>query len=347
MRTARRETGEARTNTRLVDVARRAGVSTASVSRTLNAPQKVSPDLRARIQAALTKLRYVPNGAARALASRRSFTIGAVVPTLGNSIFGAGVAALQQQLEEHGYTLLVGNSRYDADTEVRQVRALVERGVDGLVLVGQKHRRDVYEMLRKFRVPYVNTYMASKASQHPCVGFDQRQAAHKLARHLVEQGHRRLAIITYPFANNDRISARIRGIRDALAERRIAFDEALQVEAPYSLAEGRAALRRVLAIDPKVTAVMCTTDAHAAGVLVEARSMGIAVPERLSVTGFDDLEGSVHLDPPLTTVHLSAPELGVRAGESLMARLAGKPTPRVTILDAKLMIRGSTGPAPQ
>jgi LacI family transcriptional regulator len=346
MRTLRRPAGEARGNARLVDVARRAGVSTASVSRALNSPQKVSPDLRARIQDALNKLRYVPNGAARALASRRSYTIGAVVPTLSNSIFGTGVAALQQRLEEHGYTLLVANSRYDVGVETQQIRALVERGVDGLVLVGQKHRAATYELVRKFRVPYVNTYMASKGSQHPCVGFDQRAAAARLADYLIELGHRRIGLITYPYTNNDRISARIRGVRDAVARHGMVLPHDMVVEAPYTLPDGRAALRRLLAIDPAITAVMCTTDLHATGVLIEAHALGMAVPSRLSVTGFDDLDASLHQDPPLTTVHIPAQELGIRAADHLVARLRGQAVPRVTLMEAKLVIRGSTGPAP-
>ena len=346
MRTSRRPSGEARGNARLVDVARRAGVSTASVSRALNSPQKVSPDLRARIQDALNKLRYVPNGAARALASRRSHTIGAVVPTLSNSIFGTGVAALQQRLEEYGYTLLVANSRYDVGIETRQIRALVERGVDGLVLVGQRHRRDTYELMRKFRVPYVNTYMASKGSQHPCVGFDQRAAAARLAEYLIEMGHRRIALITYPFTNNDRIGVRVRGMRDAIARHGLVLPADAVVEAPYTLPDGRAALRRLLKVDPSITAVMCTTDLHATGALVEAHAQGMAVPGRLSITGFDDLDASLHQDPPLTTVHIPAQEMGTRAADYLVARLRGQIVPRVMLMEAKLVIRGSTGPAP-
>jgi len=215
------------------------------------------------------------------------------------------------------------------------------------VLVGQKHHREAYALLRKMRVPYVNTYMAHKGSGHPCVGFDQRAAAAQLAEYLIGLGHRRFGFITYPFERNDRISARIRGFRDALARHDLEVASDHQIECIYSLNDGRAALRRLLQIDPGVTAVMCTTDLHATGAIVEAKAQGMDVPGRISVTGFDDLEGSLHLDPPLTTVHLSAPELGVRAANYIVARLAGRNPPRVTVLDAKVMIRGSAGPAPR
>ena len=142
----------------LGDVARRAGVSAASVSRVLNYPAKVSPEVREHVMRAMGELGYVRDGAARALASRHSLTIGNVVPTLGIGIFAAGVAALQRRLEEFGYQLLVAASDYDEAKEARQVRALIERGVDSIALVGQRHAPEIYQLLRSRKLPYVNTY---------------------------------------------------------------------------------------------------------------------------------------------------------------------------------------------
>ena len=142
----------------LGDVARRAGVSAASVSRVLNHPAKVSQEVRDRVMPAMGEFGYVRDGAARALASRHSLTIGNVVPTLGIGIFAAGVAALQRRLEEFGYQLLVAASDYDEAKEARQVRSLIERGVDGIALVGQRHAPEVYQLLRSRKLPYVNTY---------------------------------------------------------------------------------------------------------------------------------------------------------------------------------------------
>src|SRR5216683_4103676 len=148
----------------LGDVARRAGVSAASVSRVLNHPAKVSPAVRERIMRAMGGLGYVRDGAARALASRHSLTIGNV----GIGIFAAGVAALQRRLEEFGYQLLVAASDYDEVKEARHVRALIERGVDGIALVGQRHAPEVYQLLRSRKLPYVNTYQFDGQNPHPC-----------------------------------------------------------------------------------------------------------------------------------------------------------------------------------
>ena len=144
------------TKTRLSDVAKLAGVSAATVSRAINSPDKVSAELRARVAAAVDRLHYVPHGAARALASRRSRTIGAVVPTLVIAIFAAGVVALQNRLNASGYTLLFASAEYDLAKVAQEVRALVERGVDGLVLVGALHAPEVYALLQRNRIPFVN-----------------------------------------------------------------------------------------------------------------------------------------------------------------------------------------------
>src|SRR3546814_4820534 len=144
---------------KLSDVAAISGVSTATVSRCLNRPERVSADLRARVRTAIDALGYVPDAAARALASRRSRTIGAVVPTLSNPIFAAGVQGLETTLERRGYSLVLAGFDYDAERELRQARTLVERGVDGLMLAGLSHRAGLYELLASRRIPYVNTWV--------------------------------------------------------------------------------------------------------------------------------------------------------------------------------------------
>jgi LacI family transcriptional regulator len=326
------------------DVARRAGVSMASVSRVINNPEKVSPDIRGRVEAALKELRYLPNGAARALAARRSHTVGTVVPTLGAAIFAVGVEALQRRLELAGHALLVANSRYNSELEARQVRTLVERGVDGVVLVGHQRPPETYRLLEETGIPYVctYTYLAGEGAP-PCVGFDHAVAARRLVEYLIDLGHRRFGVITSPFGENDRIAGRLRGILAAIEAAGLPAPKV--VEAAYAIADGRSAFRSLLAATPTVTAIVCTTDAHAIGALAEARAQGIAVPGRLSVTGFDDLELAVNADPPLTTVRVPAQEIGERAADFLLARIAGRPVPAALELTTTLAVRASTGRA--
>jgi len=166
---------------RLLDVALEAEVSTATVSRALNDPGKVRPDLAERVHAAIRRLGYVPHGAARALASHRSQTVGAVVPTLDNAIFARGIGALQQRLSEDGYTLLLAMSEYDLAREVSQVGKLIERGIDGLMLIGEAHDPGLYAMLDAKGLPYINTWVFREASAHPCIGFKNSESAHRIA----------------------------------------------------------------------------------------------------------------------------------------------------------------------
>lgn len=329
--------------TTLFDVARHAGVSAATVSRVINSPEKVSPALRERVAAAVDELHYVPHGPARALASRRSRTVGAVVPTLGIAIFAQGVVALQRRLEAAGYTLLVANAEYDLDKEALAVRALIERGVDGLVLVGAKHAPGVYSLLANKRIPHVNTYNYGADDEDPCIGIDHARAAGRMAEYLLDLGHRSFGVITSPVRNNDRIADRLEGILAALARGGAPVPASRVLEVPYGIAEGRIALRTLMSGIERPTAVACTADALAIGALQECRAIGLRVPRDVSVSGFDDLELSMHMDPPLTTVQLPATEMGERAADYLLARIAGRSVPDHVELSASLIVRGSTG----
>jgi LacI family transcriptional regulator len=331
---------------RLIDVARRAGVSAASVSRVLNTPEKVSAELREQVAAALKELRYVPHGAARALASQRSRTIGAVVPTLDISIFAKGIEALQTRLQEFGYTLLIASAEYDPAKELELTRSLIERGVDGLALVGARHVPAVEELLDASGLPHVNTYSYEAQAARPCVGIDNRAGTYRLTRHLIELGHREFAILTSPRRNNDRVSARFEGIQACLDDHGIAVPPQAIVEVPYSIADGRAGLRALLASGHAFTALPCTTDVIAFGALAECRAQEIAVPGEVSITGFDDLEPAAHLDPPLTTLVVPTEELGRRAADYLLDRIAGRTVLDHIELAASLILRGSTAPPP-
>jgi LacI family transcriptional regulator len=328
----------------LSDVARWAGVSAASVSRVLNHPAKVSPEVRERVMRAMGELGYIRDGAARALASRQSLTVGNVVPTLGIGIFAAGVAALQRRLEEFGYQLLVAASDYDEAKEARQVRALIERGVDGIALVGQRHAPEVYQLLRSRKLPYVNTYQFDRQSPHPCIGFDNRIGTFNLTRCLIDLGHRDFGIVTAPPSLNDRIAARLTGILDCLDDHGIGTSARHVAEVmAQTIVEGRGATRALLAAHPELTAIYCTTDTLAIGALSECRMLGLRVPEDVSVAGFSDLEIVSQLDPPLSTVHIPTDQIGTRTADFLIDRISGRASPEKIELEAEIIIRQSTG----
>ncbi|OGK84666.1 MAG: LacI family transcriptional regulator [Candidatus Rokubacteria bacterium GWC2_70_16] len=326
------------------DVASRAGVSTATVSRCLNTPAAVRPALRHRVDSAIAALGYVPHGAARALASQQSYTIGAVIPTLNNAIFASGIQALQRRLDEAKYTLLLASSDYDPARELREVQILVARGVDGIMLVGRAHKPELYACLRDKDVPYVNTWTYSSETEHPCVGFDNLEAGRRLASYLLDMGHRDIAMIAGITDGNDRATERLAGVREALAARGLSLPPQRLLERPYDIAEGRGAFRLLMAKEPRPTAVICGNDVLAFGALFECRSLGVEVPNQLSITGFDDLELASQVEPPLTTMHVPSEEMGRRAAEHLLARLAGKPVAPATRLEVSLIVRGTTAP---
>lgn len=331
---------------RLADVARLAGVSTATVSRALNQPATVTAELRERVQRAVEALGYVPHGAARALASRRSNTIGAVVPTIDNAIFARNIQALQARLFEYGRTLFLASSDYDYAREQREVQSLVERGIDGLILVGEEREQLVYRLLEKKHLPYVTTWLYDENSSHPCVGFDNHQAAYQIASYLLDIGHRDIAMVAGITIGNDRAAARVEGVRAALADRDIQFAHGQLVEHAYEIAEGRRAASRLLASPHRPTAIICGNDVLAFGVLFECRSRGVDVPHEISITGFDDLDLAANVDPPLTTIHVPAAEMGRRAADYLLAQLEKTSTPRKTQLQATLVVRETTAPPP-
>jgi LacI family transcriptional regulator len=324
------------------DVAQAARVSTATVSRVLNRPDRVDVRLRARVEAAVARLGYVVDGAGRALASRRSKTVGAIVPTLDNAIFAAGINALQLRLDDHGYVLLVASSEYDDVRERRELQALVERGVDAVMLIGTAHVDSVRAILAAAEIPAVVAWAIDRNSPWPCVGFDNARAMARIVEHLVDLGHRRIAMIAGITRGNDRAAERLRGAREALTRRGLELVHLF--ESPYSFGDGRAAMRSLMGLATRPTAVVCGNDVLAMAALFEAQRLGIGVPGDVSITGFDDLELASHLSPALTTAHVPAAEMGRRVADYLAAALAGQDMPRMTELEVRVVLRETTAP---
>ena len=325
-------------------VAARAGVSTASVSRALNSPDTVSPALRSRIADAVKSVGYIPHAPARALSSRRTRTLGAIVPTIDNTMFARGIAELQKYLSSVGYMLLLTTSGYDLDAELEQARNLVSRGVDGLVLRGDCHHDELLKLLTDSAIPFINVGVYRPDRPYPCVGADNEAAAYRAACHVIELGHRRIGIVSALQRNNDRASARVAGFRRALEETGIELLPQWHVEVPYTLDDAREASRYLLGLRERPTAVVCGNDVIAYGVLLEAERSGFGVPADLSVVGFDDLEWSRHLRPSLTTIQVPIGLTWQRAGEFIVRRLAGEQTIMHHEVDYSLVVRESTAP---
>jgi len=326
------------------DVARLAGVSTATVSRALNLPDTVGPQTLARVRAAIEKLRYVPHGAARALRSRRSDMIGAVVPSFDYALYARTTSALQREADARGYALVLAAHYYDLATEVRVTRQLVQHGVDAFMFVGLDHDPGLFPLLERYGRPYVLTWGVDASAMHPSIGFDNRAATYAITRHLLDLGHRRFALISAPTAGNDRSRERGAGVRAALAAAGLALADDRVRYAPIALESGTRAMHELLAMRPRPTAVIATNDVFAVGAMLACRDAGVAIPGDVSITGVDNTDLGATQTPGLTSIRTPIVEIGRAAALQLCARLEGTPTELQQQLPFELVRRGSTAP---
>lgn len=330
----------------LTDVAKRAGVSTATVSRCFNEPERVVPETRDRVMRAVEELAYTPNFGGRVLASRKSQTVGAIIPTMENAIFARGIQAFEEELASQGFTLLVASTNYHAEREFEQVKKLVSRGADGLLLIGWERPKKVFDFLKSRNFPTVIVWNLRPGSDAICSGFNNRDAARRMAELVLKFGHRNIGMIAGITAGNDRAADRLAGVRDALSSRRPSPRKLPVVEAPYTIEDGARAFRKLLARKPRCTAVICGNDVLAVGALCEAKRMGIRVPQDVSITGFDDIDLATVTDPPLTTVHVPHRRMGQAAARMLLNRMAGVLENDCVEFETEIIERGSLGPAP-
>ncbi len=330
----------------LADVARYANVSTATVSRCLNSPNLVVPMTRERVLSAVEHLGYTPNFGAQALAAKHTNTIGVVIPTMENAVFARGIQAFQEELVRNGKTLLIASSAYDEALETEQVRTIVARGADGVLLIGY-HRSDaIYEFLKRRSVPFVVAWSFDPERPEPAVGFNNKAAMAELARQVILCGHRNIACISAPIAANDRARERVAGIRVAMTEAGLAGDQLALTQTPYGIEAGEIAFRSTLAKAPNTTAVMCGNDVLAIGALRAAKEMGLRVPDDISITGFDDIELAMLADPALTTVHVPHREMGRRAASMLIQMVKQREACENIELPTDIRLRRSLGTAP-
>ncbi|MBS1039019.1 LacI family DNA-binding transcriptional regulator [Gluconobacter cerinus] len=328
------------------DVARLAGVSIATVSRTLNQPEKVRPETRTAVMKAAAELGFVLNSAARALSTRRSSTVGVIVPSYGNEVFVRALSSFQKVMRGANYQVLAASSEYDLETEKLEAAFLLQRGIDGLILVGGIHDHDLYRRAERSHVPIIQIFSLSE-HQH-CVGFDNRDATFRAANYLLDIGHKRLAVVTGIRENNDRASSRAEGVKMAVTERGFTLDPKNDLIVSSGIVAGRDAFDQFMSSpeEQRPTAIICGTDEIALGVMSQARECGVEIPRSLSVIGFNDSSFSSLLSPPLTTIRVDADAIGRSAALALINLINEKTTVQTTRITPELVLRGTTAPPP-
>jgi LacI family transcriptional regulator, gluconate utilization system Gnt-I transcriptional repressor len=323
----------------LVDVARLAGVSAITVSRALNAPDRLNADTLARIHEAIERTGYVPNRVAGGLASSRTRLVAALVPTISGLVFLETVQSMTETLDAAGYQVMLGQSGYDATREDALLDAIIGRRPDGVIITGVVHSPSARRRLAAAGFPVVETWDLTPTPIDMLVGFSHEKVGAAVAEYLAYREVKRPAILS---ANDYRASLRRRGFTETAARRGYNQVPVHLVPTPTTLGAGRKALSEALEADPDIDAVFCSSDVLAIGAMTEAHARQIPVPDRLRIFGFGDLDFAPHTYPALSTVRIDGNAIGRQAARFVIDRVAESDIPnRVVDIGFKLIARAS------
>jgi len=335
-------------NPTIQDVARHASVSTATVSRALSNPERVSEEMREKVNAAVEATGYTLNQAARSLRMRNTKTILVALPNVSNPFFSPILGAIEREAMEQGYSVLVANCTPDDASKQRLRDFLRSNRADGLLLfdgsIPLAHLKDLFQDPN--HPPIVVACEAIADSPFSTVRTNNAEAAAQATQYLIDIGHARIAHVAGP---NENILAieREAGYRAAMAGARLKVWPDYVVEGGFTIDGGVRAARALMSLDAPPTAVFCASDVTAIGFLSQAQEMGFCCPKDISVVGFDDIELAPHFSPPLTTMHQPTEDLGRLATEALLSMLennAARRRPTRVVLHSELIIRGSAAP---
>jgi LacI family transcriptional regulator len=327
------------------DVARRAGVSTMTVSRVINSSGYASPETRKRVEQAVSELGYVPNAVARHLRSRRTKTIALVLSDITNPFFTTIARGVEDAAAVRGYAVMFANTDESESEEMQYLRILAQRQIDGVLLVPAGSSAEPFRLMRTRSIPVVVIDRRVTARDVDQVHCDSVRGAEQLVQHLIALGHSRIAIISGR-RNISTSVDRVAGYERALTEAGIAVDPDLIRYDSFSRKAGYDRAKDILAISPRPTAIFAANNFIAFGALRALRECGLHVPDDMSLVAFDDLPDDWHDDPLLTVLAQPAYDVGRTAAELLLDRLAGKDESRrqVVVLPGELIIRRSSAP---
>lgn len=324
------------------DVARLAEVSVGTVSNVLNRPDRVSPTTRDRVTAAIAELSFVPNGSARQLRAGTITTVGAIVLDIANPFFTDVARGIEDRLTQDDYTLMLANSEEDPEREQRYLRLFEEHGVQGVMVVPSDERIDHLVALRERGVHVVLLDRSSPLDDLSSVAVDDVYGGELAVRHLVDQGHTRIAFLNGPHSIRQCVERHIGAVRALEAAGLDPTDALVEITVPSLNADGgEAGTRRLLASPGRPTAIFCVNDLTALGALRTLRREGVRVPDEMAVVGYDDVTFAAELGTPLTSVRQPTHALGFRAADMLLAAGAGAPAEQV-VFQPELVVRESS-----
>lgn len=330
----------------IYEVAKRAGVSTATVSRVLSRPEVVAPATRRKVLQAVERLGFEPNFAAKNLRTLQSRKLLVTVPDLSNPFFSLILQGIEDAAQREGYAVLVGDTEHDEKREERYALMLKRKEADGLIFLGHRLPKEAARLLKAMApkpAPIVNGCEFSPRLGVPSVHIDNAKAAAEAMDHLYRLGHRRIAVVTGPLESplsRDRLRGASTRAKTERADRDLTV-----MQGDFSIASGAAAAEKLLLRSDAPTAIFCFNDEMAIGVIDAARRLRRTVPKDLSVVGFDDIRFARYTDPPLTTVAQPMREIGEGTVRLLLEILRGNEISPVSVtLPHTLMVRGTTAP---
>jgi LacI family transcriptional regulator len=324
----------------LNDVAEQAGVSPTLVSRYLNNRIELPPATRERIDAAIARLDYRPNLLAKRLSTGRAEAISLVTPEIANPFFAELAAAIEAEAERHGYAVYISSTRGDLAREVDAIRRLQDQHVDGLIMMTNRPDDGTLAALLRAHRNIVLVDEDVPGVDVPRIFVDNEQGARLAARHLIEAGHRDIALIGGPTGLLS-VRERLSGFTRAMREHDFPVRSEWVLLGDYSRQFGHDAMQRLLEEPKRPTAILACSDYIAIGVLQAARKNGLSVPDDMSLVGFDDMPFAELIDPPLTTVRQPVADMGRIAFERLLALLNDSEAPPLTRLPVELVVRSS------
>jgi LacI family transcriptional regulator len=326
-------------------VAREANVSVATVSRALNGTGPVREELRSRIIAVSERLHYVPHSGARSLITRKTGTIGVLLPDIHGEFFSEVIRGMDGVSRHRGYHLLVASSHSDTGEVAAVVRATRGR-VDGLVVMAPDLDTDSFALDVPASLPVVALNCRLVSRRFDSISIDNYGGAVAMVRHLLSLGHRRIAFIKGPDRNFE-ASERLRGYQDAMRAAGTAAGDAIEIDGDFTEEAGGSGALAAFHKRPRPTAIFAANDGMALGAMVALADEGVGVPRDVAVAGFDDIPVARYVSPPLTSVHVPIAELGARAMERLLLALerGERHARRHEVLPTALVIRRSCGTA--
>jgi len=328
---------------RMQEIAAKAGVSLATVSRTIHSPHLVRTETREHIRQVMTEYHYVYNVTASDFSKKRSSVIGVLIPTTKGSIFANSTKTIQEKAQERGFSLIIANTGYNGDVESMLLRQFQERRLAGIILTGFAiGQESVVKAMVQGGIPCVVIWEALEDSSLSFVGFNNFTAAYSMTEYLIRLKHERIGLILGPYTKVRRARRRLEGYQAALRDYGLSVDPRILIERQPTLHEGKEAMEKLLSMRQPPTAVFAASDMLAIGALAAAREKGLKVPDDVSVAGFDDIDFAAFCNPPLTTVRVPAAQMGETAVEVLMEMIQGTSVKakRIT-LNTELVIRES------